>query len=214
MMDIIEEVPLIHDGMSWIHWNNSTGILINVEVFLLFQPKCPKVGWFSLFLGLFRIPRNLFILWLAILERLSTLDKPWCMIDNQECMLCDTHVMETHNHLFFACPYAQQCLTIIRRQVRFQWPYDDWQMGIQWASRRWRGRYVVNATYRATIASLVYHLWRERNLRRFQNIRVEAEIVATLVMEQIRHRILSDESGFNLKTRFYIDYGIFHRVCS
>ncbi|KAL0392639.1 UNVERIFIED_CONTAM: hypothetical protein Sradi_2486700 [Sesamum radiatum] len=101
-MDIIEEVPLIHDGMSWIRWNNSTGILINVE------------------------------------------------------------------------------------------------MGIQWASRRWRGRYVVNATYRATIASLVYHLWRERNLRRFQNIRVEAEIVATLVMEQIRHRILSDESGFNL----------------
>ncbi|KAK4386165.1 hypothetical protein Sango_2487100 [Sesamum angolense] len=200
MLDITDNLPPIHSGPSRIRWNSSSGTLTNSDALHLFQPKGPKVGWSSLFLGPFSIARNLFILWLAILERLSTLDKAWCRMDNQDCSLCDTGEMETHSQLFFDCAYVRHCLSIIRRETQIQWPYTSRQRGIHWACKRWRRRHLVNAAYRATLASLVYHLWRERNLRRFQNSRTEVEVVAELVLEQIRSRIFSDELKFNLQT--------------
>ncbi|KAK4380831.1 Retrovirus-related Pol polyprotein from type-2 retrotransposable element R2DM [Sesamum angolense] len=53
-------------------------------------------------------------------------------------------------------------------KIPLPWPYRDWQHGVQWASSRWRGKHVVNAAYRSLLASLVYHIWQERNSRRFQ----------------------------------------------
>ncbi|KAL2240863.1 UNVERIFIED_CONTAM: hypothetical protein Sindi_0727500, partial [Sesamum indicum] len=41
------------------------------------MPPGPKVDWTSLLSGPLKIPRHMFILWLAILEKLATTDKPW-----------------------------------------------------------------------------------------------------------------------------------------
>ncbi|KAL0367292.1 UNVERIFIED_CONTAM: hypothetical protein Sradi_3619300 [Sesamum radiatum] len=45
---------------------------------------------------------------------------------------------------------------------------DCWDLAIRWASTRWRGRHIVTASYRALLASLIYHIWEERNYRIFQ----------------------------------------------
>ncbi|KAL0462809.1 UNVERIFIED_CONTAM: hypothetical protein Slati_0168500 [Sesamum latifolium] len=59
-----------------VHWNSSIGFT-TAEAYRLFNPSGPKVSWFSLLLGPYRIARNNFVLWLAILGRLATLDRPW-----------------------------------------------------------------------------------------------------------------------------------------
>ncbi|KAL0427837.1 UNVERIFIED_CONTAM: hypothetical protein Slati_2958500 [Sesamum latifolium] len=131
----------------------------------MFHPPGPKAGWSSLLLGAFKIPHHRFILWLAILGKLATLDKPWLHHLGTSCVLCSAATLESHDHLFFLCPFASSCLCEVQRLVRFHWPYRNWVTSVHWAARRWRGKHVVNASFRALLASLVYHVWQERNAR-------------------------------------------------
>ncbi|KAL0455376.1 UNVERIFIED_CONTAM: hypothetical protein Slati_0876800 [Sesamum latifolium] len=127
----------------------------------VFHPPEPKVEWSSLLGGSLKIPRHRFILWLAILGCLSTLDKPWLQHLGNDCVLCRTTTLETHYHLFFSCSFALECLREIRATITFHWPYSNWDAAIRWASVKWRGKHVVNASYMALLASLVYHIWEE-----------------------------------------------------
>ncbi|KAL2240799.1 UNVERIFIED_CONTAM: hypothetical protein Sindi_0721100 [Sesamum indicum] len=43
---------------------------------------------------------HMFILWLAILEKLATTDKPW-LSHLGHCVLCNDDMVESHDHLFF-----------------------------------------------------------------------------------------------------------------
>ncbi|KAL0302728.1 UNVERIFIED_CONTAM: hypothetical protein Scaly_3023100 [Sesamum calycinum] len=181
----------ISEGQDRISWKSNNGSFNTSTAYDLFRPPGPKVVWSSLLLGPFKIPKNCFILWLAIMGRLSTLDKPWLQNTDSNCILCPDGVPETHNHLFFTCSFSHRCLTIIRQQIPFLWPHRDWQRGIHWASSRWRGKHVVNAAFRSLLASLVYYIWQERNSRRFQQSSRTPSIVGNLVVEELRQRIIS-----------------------
>ncbi|KAL0339311.1 UNVERIFIED_CONTAM: hypothetical protein Sangu_1453200 [Sesamum angustifolium] len=54
--------------------------------------------------------------------------------------------------------------------IRFRWPNRNWKADVAWASIKLRGRHVVNAGNRALLVSLVYHIFHERNRRRFQQV--------------------------------------------
>ncbi|KAL0304621.1 UNVERIFIED_CONTAM: hypothetical protein Sangu_3073900 [Sesamum angustifolium] len=200
-LEITRLLPPIHHGNDSITWTTHGRAFTTKTAYDLFRPSGPKVGWYSLLLGPFKIPRNSFILWLAILERLSTLDKPWLSHIDGACILCDSGSSETHNHLFFACSYARHCISTIRTHIRFAWPYMEWQRGVTWATARWRGNHIVNAAYRSLLASLVYHIWQERNRRRFQAINRPPSIVASIVIEEVKQRILSTSLRISVSTQ-------------
>ncbi|KAL0302605.1 UNVERIFIED_CONTAM: hypothetical protein Scaly_3027300 [Sesamum calycinum] len=200
--DIISSLPPTYPNEEdTIIWRNASGRFSIQAIIDLIQPHSPKVLWYGLLHGKYKIPRHRFILWLAILEKLSTMDKAWTSHAATGCLLCDGLFQETHDHLFFNCVYTRRCLAIIQRQVRFYWPYFEWQKGIIWASKKWRGTHLVNAASRAVLAALVYHLWLERNKRKFQATASSADSVAARVIEDIRMRILSDELIPSLQTR-------------
>ncbi|KAL0281816.1 UNVERIFIED_CONTAM: Retrovirus-related Pol polyprotein from type-2 retrotransposable element R2DM [Sesamum radiatum] len=163
-IDITHDLPTIHGGQDRILWTGPRGSFSSAAAYDLFRPPGPTVDWTSLLVGTFRIPRHRFILWLAVQGRLSTTDKPWLQHLGSGCVLCQDGIPESHEHLFFMCPFASECIRAIRREVFFHWPYYNWSSVIRWASARWRGKHVVNAAYRALFASLVYHLWQERKL--------------------------------------------------
>ncbi|KAL0392552.1 UNVERIFIED_CONTAM: putative ribonuclease H protein [Sesamum radiatum] len=167
----------------------------------LIQPPNDRVVWHGLLQGRYKIPRHNFILWLAILEKLSTLDKHWISRGDNGCVLCDGQYVESHDHLFFNCLYTRRCLQIVQRQVRFHWPLSGWQQCIKWASKRWRSEHLINAASRALLAALVYYIWIERNNRKFTATSSAAESVARRVIEEVRLRILSDEFIPSLQTR-------------
>ncbi|KAL0287138.1 UNVERIFIED_CONTAM: hypothetical protein Sradi_7131200 [Sesamum radiatum] len=167
-VDITHDLPAIHGGQDQILWIGPRGAFSSAAAYDVFRPPGPTVDWSSLLVGSFHIPRHRFILWLAIQGRLSTTDKPWLQHLGTGCVLCQEGHPESHEHLFFMCSFATRCIQAIRREISLPWPYHNWSI-IRWASARWRGRHVVNAAYRALLSSLVYHLWRERNLRVFQH---------------------------------------------
>ncbi|KAL0455533.1 UNVERIFIED_CONTAM: hypothetical protein Slati_0892500 [Sesamum latifolium] len=156
IQEIIAGLPPIFPQQSdLIKWRPNAGMFTTAAVLSLLQPASPRVHWHRLLGGKFKIPRHDFILWLAILERLSTIDRLW--------------------------------------SVRFQWPNLGWQRDILWASRRWRGKHLLNAAARALLASNVYNIWREHNNRRFTATASSAETVAIRAMEEIRYRIISED---------------------
>ncbi|KAL0361527.1 UNVERIFIED_CONTAM: hypothetical protein Sradi_3837200 [Sesamum radiatum] len=166
-IDITHFLPTIHGGPDRVIWTGPRDSFSSAVAYDVFHPPGPKVEWSSLLVGSLEIPRHRFILWLAILGRLSTLDKPWLQHLGTDCVLCRASTLEIHYHLFFSCPFAVDCLQEIRAMVIFHWPYSSWDTTIRWASAKWRGKHMVNASYKALLASLVYHLWEERNHRIF-----------------------------------------------
>ncbi|KAL0293432.1 UNVERIFIED_CONTAM: hypothetical protein Sradi_6937800 [Sesamum radiatum] len=133
--------------------------------------------------------------------RLSTTDKPWLQHLGSGCVLCQDGIPESHEHLFFMCSFASECIRAIRREVFFHWPYYNWSSVIRWASARWRGKHVVNAAYRALFASLVYHLWQERNFRVFQHTSRPTEEIVRIVVSEIRDLIICKQLPRTVSTR-------------
>ncbi|KAL2235639.1 UNVERIFIED_CONTAM: hypothetical protein Sindi_1296100 [Sesamum indicum] len=115
-------------------------------LYRLFDPPEPKLGWSSLLSGSLKIPRHSFILWLAILGKLPTTDKSWL------------------SHLG------------IHRWIRFHWPNRDWATDIEWATRKWRGKHIINSAYRTLLASI-------------------------LIVDDVRQRILSVDLASSVSTR-------------
>ncbi|KAL0281753.1 UNVERIFIED_CONTAM: hypothetical protein Sradi_7290000 [Sesamum radiatum] len=126
---------------------------------LAMEPHSPRVSWHKLLGGKFKIPRHDFILWLAVLGRLTTMDRLWAPNLDRRCVLCGGLAMESHSHLFFDCSFARRCLVVLKQGVRFPWLHRGWEQDVLWASRRWRGKHLLNAAYRALFASIVYGIW-------------------------------------------------------
>ncbi|KAL0416477.1 UNVERIFIED_CONTAM: hypothetical protein Slati_3479600 [Sesamum latifolium] len=175
-----------------ITWNLSYRQFTNKEAFRLFQPPGPKVSWYVLLLGPYRIPRNCFLFWLAILGRSSTLDR--ALWQGSDCSLfCTPREKRNLITIFFYYSYSQECLRILNEKVSFAIPNIGWLHTIAWATCRWRGRHPMNAASRALLASLVYHIWMECNARRFSTQSAPPENTAHRCMEQIRTRLLGED---------------------
>ncbi|KAL0289800.1 UNVERIFIED_CONTAM: hypothetical protein Sradi_7064800 [Sesamum radiatum] len=189
--EIIATLPTIHPGESdVIRWKLEPGRFNSAAVFALLDPPTTTVMWSVLLGGKFKIPRHIFILWLAIKGRLSTMDRPWMNHRDDGCVLCNFEARESHCHLFFSCSYTRHCLATLKEKVRFSWPMQDWHQGITWASRKWRGKHLWHAASKALLASIVYHVWTERNCRKFQSTASSAETVALRAIEVVRLRII------------------------
>ncbi|KAL2224851.1 UNVERIFIED_CONTAM: hypothetical protein Sindi_2938900 [Sesamum indicum] len=189
-LEITHNLPFIFGGEDRVVWRFDGGQPTTQALYRLFDPPELKVEWSLLLSGSLKIPRHSFILWLAILGKLPSTDKPW-LSHLGVCILCEEGATESHSHLFFRCRYSCQCLLEIRRRIRFHWPNRDWAMDIEWATRKWRGKHIVNIAYRTLLAACVYHIWRERNLRRFEHTERTPATLSILITADVIHRILS-----------------------
>ncbi|KAL0367279.1 UNVERIFIED_CONTAM: hypothetical protein Sradi_3618000 [Sesamum radiatum] len=71
--------------------------------------------------------------------------------------------------------------------------------GLIWASKRWRGKHLWHAGSRAVLAAIVYHIWDERNSRKFKETATSAEVVARRAIEDVRLRIISEDMSTSLQ---------------
>lgn len=77
----------------------------------------PHVPWYTLVWFKNHTPRHLFIVWLALPNRLTTRDRlvKWLPQTDTTCVLCGG--MESRNHLFFECSYSK----LIWEALTLQW---------------------------------------------------------------------------------------------
>ncbi|KAL0457637.1 UNVERIFIED_CONTAM: hypothetical protein Slati_0390900 [Sesamum latifolium] len=182
-----------------IAWRLHPGKFTAAGAVAVLHPPSPHVLWHRLLGGKFKIPRHNSILWLALLERLSTMDRPWVPQQNIGCVLCNGVHNETHDHLFFKCTFSARCISVLKRYVRFRWMGLGWHRDTLWASKKWRGKHMLHAAARAMLASMVHNIWRERNNRRFLDTASSAESVALKAIEEVRCRIIGTDIQSSLQ---------------
>ncbi|KAL2243047.1 UNVERIFIED_CONTAM: hypothetical protein Sindi_0422700 [Sesamum indicum] len=99
-LEILHALSIIHGETDHIIWRFETGRPTIASLYRLLDLSGPKIGWSSLFSGFLKIPKHNVILWLVILEKLSTAYKPWLSYLGDS-ILYDEGAIETHTHLFF-----------------------------------------------------------------------------------------------------------------
>ncbi|XP_071727475.1 uncharacterized protein [Rutidosis leptorrhynchoides] len=124
-----------------------------------------SVVWFSN-----NIPKHAFVLWLLMGEKLKTQDKLKHWEVNSQvlvCTLCE-QVQDSHDHLFFNCPFSNQVWNRVKQHMEFPIFSDSWKdfmlLVSPFAKRRVARIIVVKLLFAAT----VYSIWQERNNRLFK----------------------------------------------
>ena len=97
------------------------------EVWGAISEDSPKVLWYDYVWFSQYIPRHTFILWVAIKGRLKTKDRiaKWFNIHDQLCHLCKSE-NESHNHLFFTCPYSRRLWERLKPLAYLNDISNDW----------------------------------------------------------------------------------------
>ncbi|KAF9663051.1 hypothetical protein SADUNF_Sadunf18G0118000 [Salix dunnii] len=159
------------------------------------------------------IPRHAFILWLATRCRLNTRDRTWFLgeAERQHCMLCLSS-LESHDHLFFQCPYSLEVWSKINREAGLAWPNILWKDLLHWASLQLSGQQASH-DYIAKIilATTVYYIWLERNNRMFNQVHKSTTSLVVEIHQLIRLHLASAKLSHPLppetKVRWNISNG-------
>lgn len=123
---ISRETPLIllSSNCPWLLRNNfyTRDLLVRIsaltvgsalkKTYLVLQGAYERVTWIRLLCNNRATPKNKFILWLTLLNRLATLDRisKWNTNCDPVCKLCNEHHESVH-HLFFSCSTVVNCGT-------------------------------------------------------------------------------------------------------
>ncbi|KAL2237731.1 UNVERIFIED_CONTAM: hypothetical protein Sindi_0964800 [Sesamum indicum] len=75
-LEITQALQAIYGGTDRINWSFEKGQPTTQALYRLWKPRGTKVAWAALHSGSLKIPRHLFILWMTILGKLPTMDKP------------------------------------------------------------------------------------------------------------------------------------------
>lgn len=115
------------------------------------------------------VPRNSFMLWLAVQRRLVTTDRlhAWIFpaVADVTCILCNS-APETHDHLFFVCSYSRQLMHLCTQWMALSAvPYwlQQWR---HWLAHVTRRKLWKHGTWCVMFAALIYDIWEERNGRK------------------------------------------------
>jgi len=108
-------------------------------------------------------PKFAFTTWLAIKDRLSTMDRimKWSQGVDTACVLCKAAI-ETRNHLFFECSYASQLWEYLAKGILLGIYSINWSSLVRIVtsgSLDKKGMFCIRYAFQAAI----YAIWRERN---------------------------------------------------
>ena len=135
-----------------------------------------KVPWRRMSCNNHAPPKFLFIVWLALLGRLSTCEnllKIGIQCDPQ-CCLCESGV-DSLQHLFFSCPYSSTVWGELLQWLQIRRDPCYWDSEVHMVVQHFHSCSVQHQIYRIALAVVVYLLWRERNHRKFQNLRMDPQ---------------------------------------
>lgn len=159
------------------------------------------VKWRDIVWQLLTTPKHAMVMWMAIKGRLATKDRLVRFGASVDacCCLCKAEP-ETHSHLFFRCPVADQILKCVCQKVCFSYQVCDLEALLEQFCNAHRKN---NELYRmrvAAICSTVYAIWRLRNRVLFTGAGIDIERIVFMICASLRNRWLGVGVKQNRKT--------------
>ncbi|XP_070022875.1 uncharacterized protein [Nicotiana sylvestris] len=138
------------------------------------------------------MPKWIFILRLAILDRLATKERlaRWGLMEETVCSLCQRS-NEIVQHLFFECDVAWEIWQKLLQWEGIMRRKKQWHEEVQWAVEKATGKSVGAELYRITLAAVIYHVWQARNKSIFQKEKVNVVSIVKVIVQEIHIRAQS-----------------------
>ncbi|GMJ14724.1 hypothetical protein like AT3G24255 [Hibiscus trionum] len=129
---------------------------------------------------------------MAILDRLPTTDRLQRMglsVDGSCCLCADGQ--ESRDHIFSACPYSKLVWQAMLDHCGFHRASLEWEAELAWLSANLRGKKMRVIVCKIFWCSFVYHIWEERNYRRFRDKKRDCNTLIHSIKETVNIRIQS-----------------------
>ncbi|XP_074282857.1 uncharacterized protein LOC141607405 [Silene latifolia] len=144
-------------------WLDEDGIYFVASGYNWLRGDNPAVSWHSWIWNTVNLPKHYCIGWLIMRKRLLTKDRLCRLVGSAEegCNLCGTD-KETHDHLFFQCPYNSRCIQLLSDWCKIQLPtsnIEDW-----WSMKSFQSQIEADIIAAILVAAL-YNVWWMRNLK-------------------------------------------------
>ncbi|KAJ9535522.1 hypothetical protein OSB04_un001343 [Centaurea solstitialis] len=205
--------PSLKSGVrDKIMWRNKEGILLDCRVNFVWNDlyfDYPNAAWSNLIWFSQGIPRHAFFLWLAIKEKLRTLDRlgAWKVTEDSLCVLCNDG-MESHSHLFVECSYSKEvwrCLEgmsgVYNLILNLNGADNSWADLVSELIKVNYGKSIWSVVHRLLFAAGVYFLWQERNKRRHGEAHRSCVVLARQILDLIRMKLMGLRVKNNSQTR-------------
>lgn len=140
------------------------------------RERSPTVYWSKVVWFKEHIPRNAFILWLALLWRLPTRDRlrRWGLNVPPDCVLCSNGI-ETHHHLFFEYEFSSSIWLHFAQAILPATPLDVHSAAALISHLRHPSQ--APPIIKLILQAAIYLIWKERNARVFTAVSTSATAI-------------------------------------
>ena len=196
---VLASIPvpqLVDHSEDCLSWRDIHGVFRPFSVSLVWdgiRARDHMVDWYHLVWFSHRIPRHAFHLWLVMKRRLRTQDKIRFIDDSNAdpllCPLCDMQP-DSHDHLFFACPFSMQVWDSLKRFAGLSLPNSLVAISNVLIITA-KSRSVRSVVSKLLFAAASYYIWQERNNRIFKKQKRSEVQVVDLVKSTVRLKLLT-----------------------
>lgn len=181
--------PELKDQSTWRMSSGFRTSFSTSETWMILREKHNHCSWTKGVWFPMATPKFAFMVWLAMLDRLSTMDRisKWCQSVDTTCVLCK-NAIETRTHLFFACAYSVQLWEHLVLGILGSDYTNDWSAIVQLISGSIPCRKKTFCVkYAFQIA--VYAIWRERNRLKHGKPVLPISILKKLTEKGVRNKL-------------------------
>lgn len=193
--------PTVARGADIYMWRKASGyfppLFSSKETWKQLRNHSPQVSWSKAIWFKEAVPRHSFTAWLAIKGRLPSKDRlrSWGINVPETCVLCNSG-LETHDHLFFECPFSAGIWLPFASRVRPAPPIllhtaATWTLLPQQPPNR------ATIILKLILQSATYLIWRERNSRIFTSNSLPIKVIQASLDRLIRDRLLYFSETFS-----------------
>ncbi|GJU60172.1 RNA-directed DNA polymerase, eukaryota, reverse transcriptase zinc-binding domain protein [Tanacetum coccineum] len=138
------------------------------------------------------IPRQAFIMWMVVQDKLLTQDKieRWKQSDDLKCRLCK-QCGDSMHHLFFQCEIPRNIWT---KLMKLSFKMDllvKLQDVVDSMVRRCGKNNIGNVVDKLILVASVYFIWQEKNFRLFKNESRSEDVLTNLIYDSVRSKLMT-----------------------
>jgi hypothetical protein len=193
LVEIQSRLPEIsigdHDKPIWTA--SKLGSYVSAETWDMLRNRHPEVTWWPLVWFAYAIPKQAFILWLVMRDKLTTGERlaKWGYNGSTVCFFC-RHRLESRGHLFFECGFSSRIWQAAMARCFVEKPPLLWEDVLQLGCRNWKKKTLRDTLCRLALSSTVYNLWRARNEIKHSGQPKTEEQLLKIILWEVRSRIV------------------------